>query len=58
MTEARKYDGEAEGGGEVGGGGGGGYGRLALETTGLLTQDAVTGGTTLVDTDKGFNRLR
>ena len=49
-TEAEGDDTEAEGRGL------GGY-LLELEATGLLTQDADPGGTTLIDQRNGFNEL-
>ena len=56
MAEGYNFTGdgvvEAERGRLEGGGGGG-----SLEATGLLTQEADPGGTTLYDAGNGFNKL-
>ena len=50
MAEVEQDDAEAEGGLL-------GSPMLALEASGLLTQDADPGGTTFVDSRNGFNKL-
>ena len=47
---------EVERGLDEGEGGGGGY-MLALESTGIITQEADMGGTALVDARNGFNGM-
>ena len=47
-VEEGSYEGEGRRGGEM----------LALETTGLLTQEYYLGGTVLIYAPSGFNKLR